>query len=1348
MSDSDARRGADANLLYGMLALQMNFVGRDALLGAMQAWVFAKAKSLGQILEEQGRLTSERRQALDQILAEHLKAHDDDAPKSLAALALPGDLRNDLSSLADADVQASLEASADPQATGAYQAAVRAQGGRYQILRLHAKGGLGEVFIALDQEVHREVALKEIQDRFAAHAPSRARFVQEAEITGGLEHPGIVPVYGLGRYPDGRPYYAMRFIRGDSLKEALNNFHERTAHERAAAANDGALQGRTANPFLGMEFRELLRRFIDVCNAVAYAHSRGILHRDLKPSNVMLGKYGETLVVDWGLAKVVGHELAGSASDGFDEATLRPHSGDSSTDTRAGAALGTPSYMSPEQAAGRIDLVGPESDVYGLGATLYALLTGRAPVDGRDPNVLDKVKKGAWPRPRLLRPQIPAALEAICCTALALRAEDRYATPLALAADIEAWLADEPVAAHAEPWSGRVLRWLRRRQKLVTATTAAVVMAALALGAGVVLLTAANDRERHLRGLAQANALQATEQRDEAQRRRDQAWYNLYVATMSLAQREWESGNSVHARDLLDQCVPIQPTDPDHRGWEWSYVDRLCHGDLRVLRGHRDAVLAVAYAPDGASVATAGADGTVRVWKVADGSAVGVLQGHQGLVEALVFSPDGTRLISAGHDAIRAWDLAQGKTIWTARPDPTWPLCLAYNVGGTLVASGSEGGPVSLLDAATGTLVRRCDGHYGYVHGVTFSPDGKRFASGGRDGTVRVWESATGRSLAILRAHTHTVRSVAFSPDGERLASAAEDGILRIWPATGGVPRVLTGRTGYYGVAYHPDGTSLAIAAQDGTICVWDALAGRERQVLRGHTGKVNGLAYSRDGTRLVSAGDDGMARLWDTAAVGGPRLLKGHVGTVPMLVYSPDGTDLTSSGQDATLRFWDTATGKQVKEIHLQEGWINGVAYSPDRTKMAATGGNGTLRLWDLAKGGPPRLLKGHQSGMNDVAFRHDGKRLASVGSDGSVRVWDAETGDQVDVLNAPSGRVLCVAYNPKGPEMAWAGDEGEVHVWDMQRHIEIKTLAGNTRAVLSVAFNPDGTRLASAGADGTVRVWELATAAPPRVFRSHTNEVNRLAFSPDGRRLASAGDDGTVRLWDMARGGEVCVIKNRQVEVNSVAFSPDGTRLAFASVDGTIQIIDGRPWTDASPQEREIQALVEGLFERPLQQAEVLAFIEGHKGISDTVRRQALLLAARILDDPERFQRAARHVVRYHEASPAQYRQVLDWATFGCKLAPQSGTCLTTLGIAQFRTGQYSDALKTLAQAKPLNKANSGDRPAVLAFMALAHLQLNQKKEAAAVLTQLRHVIQQPPHSLNEEALSFLAEVEQAAF
>lgn len=374
----------------------------------------------------------------------------------------------------DGDATASLPPTMAPAPPGA---AARGDEGRFRILRPHAAGGLGEVSVAEDRQLNREVALKEIQRRFADDPASRIRFLLEAEITGGLEHPGIVPVYGLGSHADGRPFYAMRFIRGDSLKEAIDRFH-------------GARSAGRAPDYAGVEFRGLLGRFVDVCQAIAYAHSRGVLHRDLKPGNVMLGKYGETLVVDWGLARPAG---GGAAPAVGVESPLRPASASGSDLTVAGSALGTPAYMPPEQAAGRLDALGPASDVYALGATLHCILTGRAPVAGDTAAaVLDAVRRGDIRRPRAAEPSIPPPLEAICLKALALDPAARYASAADLAADVERALADEPVSAWREPLVVRARRWARRHPGPLAAVTATLLVGSAAAGVTAYVVTGKN----------------------------------------------------------------------------------------------------------------------------------------------------------------------------------------------------------------------------------------------------------------------------------------------------------------------------------------------------------------------------------------------------------------------------------------------------------------------------------------------------------------------------------------------------------------------------------------------------------------------------------------------------------------------------------------------------------------------------------------------------------------------------------------------------------------------------------------------------------------------------------------
>jgi serine/threonine protein kinase len=471
---------ADRHLLFGLLALQNGLINQVQLVAAFQAWTLDKSRTLADHLESRGDLTAAKRALLEGLAAVHLEAHGGDVEQSLAAVSAGKSTRESLARLNDPDIEATLghvasghgstdDGLADADATGSYAVgSATSEGQRFRVLRPHARGGLGAVFVALDAELNREVALKRILDHHADDPTSRQRFLLEAEVTGGLEHPGIVPVYGLGTYADGRPYYAMRFIRGDSLKEAIERYH-----------GDATLKADPGRRSL--ELRKLLRRFTDVCNAIDYAHSRGILHRDLKPGNIIVGKHGETLVVDWGLAKPLGRVEPGQESG---ERTLVPSSASGSAETLPGSALGTPAYMSPEQARGELDRLGPRSDVYSLGATLYCLLTGRPSFEGDDiGEVLRKVQRGEFLPPRHLDPSLDKALEAVCRKAMALKPEDRYPTCRAMADDIERWTADEPVAAWREPWSRALVRWLTRHRTGVTAAGAALLVALAGLAA-------------------------------------------------------------------------------------------------------------------------------------------------------------------------------------------------------------------------------------------------------------------------------------------------------------------------------------------------------------------------------------------------------------------------------------------------------------------------------------------------------------------------------------------------------------------------------------------------------------------------------------------------------------------------------------------------------------------------------------------------------------------------------------------------------------------------------------------------------------------------------------------------
>jgi serine/threonine-protein kinase len=505
------------DLLFGLLALQTGLINQAQLVAAFHAWTQARDRPMARILADQGALKTACVTLVEGLVIEHLRRHGGDPDRSLAAIGVGPSTRESLARIGDGELDASLgrvgsgrtEPDADRDRTASYSVGLATSDGqRFRVLRPHAKGGLGAVFVALDTELHREVALKQILDHHADDTTSRQRFLREAEITGGLEHPGIVPVYGLGTYGDGRPFYAMRFIEGDSLKEAIGHFHADEAL--------GKDPGRRS-----LELRQLLRRFLDVCNAIGYAHSRGVLHRDLKPGNIIVGKHGETLVVDWGLAKPLGRVEPGSESG---ERTFAPSSASGSAETLPGSALGTPAYMSPEQARGELERLGPRSDVYSLGATLYCLLTGKPPFEDDDVGaILRGVQEGRFPRPRQLDPSLDEALEAVCLKAMATKSEGRYATPKALADDLERWMADEPVAAWSEPFTRRARRWMRRNRTAVTAAAVALFAALAGLGAVAGVQAKANGELKALNSRLNRSNIELAAEKARVQERFDLA---------------------------------------------------------------------------------------------------------------------------------------------------------------------------------------------------------------------------------------------------------------------------------------------------------------------------------------------------------------------------------------------------------------------------------------------------------------------------------------------------------------------------------------------------------------------------------------------------------------------------------------------------------------------------------------------------------------------------------------------------------------------------------------------------------------------------------------------------------
>jgi WD40 repeat protein/serine/threonine protein kinase len=1040
--------------------------------------------------------------------------------------------------------------------------------GPYKLIEPIGEGGFGIVFMAEQrQPLRRKVALKVIKPGMDSRQVV-ARFEAERQALALMDHPNIAHVLDAGATDAGRPYFVMELVKGVPLTQFCDD-HRRTTRQR-------------------------LELFVDVCRAVQHAHQKGVIHRDLKPTNVLVTLHDGTPVpkiIDFGIAKAIGQPLT-----------------DMTLVTGFMQMIGTPVYMSPEQAGLSGLDVDTRSDVYSLGVVLYELLTGTTPfaterlLRASYDEVLRIIREEEPLKPstristlgqaaptvaeqrqvelkvlcRLLRGE----LDWIVLKALEKDRTRRYATAQELADDLKRFLEGVPIQARPVGQVERLWRWCRRNPAPAAAGVLAVVAlaatTALAVGSALVVqLRAARD--------------DADAQRAKAEHQERFARHYLYGAQMNLAQRALESNHTGLLLDYLERHRPRQATDADLRGFEWYYLWRQSHSELLTLSGHTGEVTSVAYSPDGQWLASGSVDGTVKVWDLLAGRELRTLN-HTGRVTSVHFSPDGKRLASGSTDrTARIWHLPSGQELHILRGHKGTVGSVHFSPDGKRLATGSGDETVKVWDAQTGgEAILTLEGHTSPVYTVVFSPDGKRLASGtadspGRlDRSVKVWDAQTGQGVLTLKDAGATV---VFSPDGKRLASCGYDSsTVKVWDAaTGQDLHTIQRAPAVWGLAFSPDGQQLALGDQAGAITLWDAATGQQLRALRGHAGRVHGVAFSPDGRRLASGSLDRTVKFWDPAAPEN-RTLKSHTGMVYSVAFRPDGKRLASVGSvaapsldrtrkvwlDGQVKVWDTTTGEET--LTFKGPPMQSLAFSPDGQRLATGAADETVKVWEAATGRELFSLPGQTGIVGAVAFSPDGHRLASATKPdpllpdpgkkkGVVKVWDLTTRQEVLSLPWPEGGLLSLAYSPDGRRLAGAGDYSLVRVWEANTGDEVFTLRGHEMHGWQVAFSPDGRQLASSNHDGTVRIWDMSTGAEVHVLRGHAHAVMGVAFSPDGQRLASGGDDGMVKLWDALTGQELLTLQGHTDDVRSVAFSPDGRHLASGSRDKTVKLWDAPP-------------------------------------------------------------------------------------------------------------------------------------------------------------------------------------------
>jgi len=1090
---------------------------------------------------------------------------------------------------------------------GVTQESLRRYEGREEI----GRGALGRVFLAYDRHIGRSVAIKELLSGAEQGLSCDAslmellnrRFLREARVTGQLEHPAIMPVYEIGQRQDGTYYYAMRRVRGRTLSAAIREA--------------GSLRERL----------HLLPHFRDVCNALAYAHSRGVIHRDLKPDNILIGEFGETVVLDWGLAKVLGET---DAEQEPLSAGLDARVSSDGLATVVGQAMGTPCYMPPEQALGEVDRMDARSDVYALGSILYELLTGSPPfkgVSGRE--VLVRVIQEPPPPVAEQEPDAPVELIAVADKAQQKRPALRYDDAAGLAAEIEAHLTGDPVAAYDYSTWDVMRRFVRQHRALVTAVAAVV----LALVVVVVVVAVSWQRERAIRERETAARIRETAARKREavargkadrmserlsrsvvseQQVRRQAQYHLAQAYLYMALRMERRRRFAAAKIYAAASLNSNPAH-SVAGRHAAAFAKAAPRSLDVLARaasviHRSGqhpsvrLLSTATAPQaeqwgavsGVSGLLASRDqgGTLRIRRLNNGALVHTLGKHPGRYDALDFSPRGQRLASVGGDGkLRLWQARTGQLLRTIDlGKPGWAVAFAPDAA--RVAVGDKQGACTIYRTRDGRRIARLAGAGKGVFQLAWDPAGGRVAIVRWDRSAVIWQPSKPGSVVRLPATTLGWHTAVFTPDGRQLFAADWGRTItqfdtRSWKV---LKRLQGHQATIYIMALSADGRLLISGGLDRSIVLWDLERRTRLQAIEGHHERIRKMAFLADRRRFATLAWDRTVKVWQLQPGAPPRVIKAHPKGVTAVGFTPDGARFATGGWDRTIRLFDTGTGRPLRTLRGHTHRVNAAVFSPDGRRLASVGWDRTVRIWDAATGKPLKVLRGHQGPVYAAAWSPQGRRLATAGRQGHLRVWDTTSGQQLWHAQAHKGHVFSVDWARTGRRIVTVGRDRLVKLWDTKRQAVSRVLEGHTDWVSGASFSPDGRRLLTSGKDEQIIAWDVATGGLLQRFGGHRGWINYVRYFPDGQRFASCGDDRTVRIRSAETGRPQLVIRAGS-PVEAMALSPDGRLVLLGDDPGVVlhpaasRVLQQKPATLLDRAQRSVGLRLNGFSLAPVK-------------------------------------------------------------------------------------------------------------------------------------------------------------------